>query len=84
MPVANVIVQHKSLPAIRRHPSNRGDRRVCSFVLADSKAAEVPVLSQTIRRDRIVEIPEIHVRQKIVPKIHVKEIVKTVPKVEVQ
>lgn len=55
-----------------------------SVLFADSRSAEVPVLSQTIRRDRIVEIPEIHIRQKFVPKIHVKEIVKTIPKVEVQ
>ena len=44
----------------------------------------VPMINQTIRRNRIIEVPEVHVIEKLVPKITVQDVIKKVPKVEVQ
>lgn len=50
----------------------------------DGGVIYVPMINQTIRRNRIVEVPEVHVIEKFVPKITFQDVIKKVPKTEVQ
>ena len=42
------------------------------------------MINQTIRRNRIVEVPEVHVIEKLVPKVTFQDVIRRVPKTEVQ
>ncbi|KAL8447801.1 hypothetical protein Emed_004096 [Eimeria media] len=50
----------------------------------DGGVIYVPMINQTIRRNRIVEVPEVHVIEKFVPKVTFQDVIKKVPKTEIQ
>ncbi|KAL8424547.1 hypothetical protein Efla_005653 [Eimeria flavescens] len=51
---------------------------------ADGDVIYVPMINQTIRRNRIVEVPEVHVIEKFVPKVTFQDVIRKVPKTEIQ
>lgn len=87
--------QQNGRPVVRSSVANSGAVRLTAsvallFLIGGALIAGghptvyVPLINQTIRRNRIVEIPEIHVIEKLVPKIKVQDVIRKVPKTDVR
>lgn len=50
----------------------------------DGGVIYIPMINQTIRRNRIVEVPEVHVIEKYVPKVTFQDVIRKVPRTEIQ